>query len=124
MFFELSSEHECLKNVTDLVIVSLQVEKRCCAYYDQCYKLHKVVLVSSSRDKFPRLVTRKGDTCNNAVQLAMKQCSQQVERKCCTLDQALISVSTGHLQPCQFCEVGERVVVFKVEAISLHVSEI
>lgn len=71
-----------------------------------------------------RLVTRKGDTCNNAVQLAMKQCSQQVERKCCTLDQALISVSTGHLQHCQFCQVGERIVVFKVEAISLHVSEI
>ena len=36
----------------------------------------------------------------------------------------LLVLSVGYLQLCQFCQVGKLILVFKVEAISLHVSEI
>ena len=35
-----------------------------------------------------------------------------------------VSAFFGYLQLCQFCQVGELILVFKVEAIFLHVSEI
>ena len=40
------------------------------------------------------------------------------------MSRVLISVFCGYLQICQFCQVGELILVFKVEAIFLHVSEI